>query len=167
VNEIRRSWVRDILLPTMPSNWNSWNVLLSPTIFIHNYKNQIILDINIDFCYKAIYNYHQLVSLLFSLHDCTSLNQNDDWCPFASRMLDCIVGRKTVTCSDLSWHKACVPTSILIKSGQRCSGLAIFMTLPAQPNYYYPTPSLTSIWQLSRYFLLKEYKTIVLRNFTV
>jgi len=44
--------------------------------FIHNYKNQIILRLNIYFHYKAMYNYHQLVSILFSLPDCMSLNQN-------------------------------------------------------------------------------------------
>ena len=27
-----------------------------------------------------MYNYHKLVSLLFSLHECISLNQNNDWC---------------------------------------------------------------------------------------
>ena len=77
-------WVRVVLLPTLPSNWKSWNVSLSPTTFIHNYKKQVILHINIDFHYKAMYNYHQLVSLLFSLHDCMSLNKNNYWCPFAS-----------------------------------------------------------------------------------
>jgi len=55
--------------------------LLSPTTFIHNYKNHIILHINIDFHYKAMYHYNQPVSLLFSLHDSISLNKNDDWCP--------------------------------------------------------------------------------------
>ena len=69
------SWVRVVLLPTLPSKyWNSWNALLS-----------IILHITIDFHYKAMYNYHQLVSLLFLLLDWMSLNKNDDWCPFASR----------------------------------------------------------------------------------
>ena len=58
----------------------SWNGLLRPTTFIHNYKNQIILHINIDFRYKATYNYH-------SLHDYMSLNQNDDWCLSASRSI--------------------------------------------------------------------------------
>jgi len=72
-----------------PNEWDtmlpSWNALPSPTTFIHNYRNQIILHINIDFHYKGMYNYHQLVSLLFSLLDWRSLNKNDDWCPFASR----------------------------------------------------------------------------------
>jgi len=78
------SWVWVVLLPMLPSIWKSWNVLLSPTTFIHNFKNQIILHINIDFHYKAMYDNHQLVSLLFSLHHCMSLNQNDNWCQFAS-----------------------------------------------------------------------------------
>ena len=51
-------------------------------------KKQIIQHITIestDFHYKAMNHYHQLVSLLFSLHDYMSLDQNDDWCPFAYR----------------------------------------------------------------------------------
>ena len=73
------SWIRVVILPALPS----WNALLSQITFIHNYKNQIILHINIDFHYKAMY---QLVSLLFSLQGCMSLNKNDDWCPFASSL---------------------------------------------------------------------------------
>ena len=73
------------LVTDSPLNWKSRNALRSPTTLIHNYKKHIILHINTDFHYKAMYNYHQLVSLLFSFHDCMSLNQNDDWCPFASR----------------------------------------------------------------------------------
>ena len=76
-----------VLLPMLPSNWNSWNVLLSTTIFIQIYKNQIILHINVDFHYKAMYNYRQLVSLLFSLLDWMSLYKNDDWCTFVSNTL--------------------------------------------------------------------------------
>ena len=51
-NNIRCSWVRVVLLPTLPSNWKSWNAPLSPTTFIHNYKNQIILHITIIFIIK-------------------------------------------------------------------------------------------------------------------
>ena len=75
-NEIRRSWVWDVL---------GTSCHFTGTVFVkcateshniyHNYKNQIILHITIDFHYKAMY---QLVSLLFSLHDCMSLNKNDD-----------------------------------------------------------------------------------------
>jgi len=74
MNEMQRSWVWNVL-------GTSCLVFLkcaTESTFIHNYKNQIILHLNIDFQYKAMYNYHQLVSSLFSLHDCMSLNQNDD-----------------------------------------------------------------------------------------
>ena len=91
------SWVRVVLLQALPS----WNALLSQTTFIHNYKNQIILHINIDFHYKAMYNYHQLVSVLFSLHDFMSLNQNNDWCLFASRSR---LGRRSLESRRLLTH---------------------------------------------------------------
>ena len=81
------SWIRVVLLTMLPSNWKSWNEQLSPTTFIHNYKNLIILHITIDFHYKAVNHYYQLVLFLFSLHDCMSLDQNDDWCPFAYRSI--------------------------------------------------------------------------------
>ena len=83
MNEIWRSWVQVVCYRCQLRKW--WNVLPSPTIFIHTLKNLIILHIHIDFHYKGMCNYHELVSLLFSLHDCMSLNQNDDWCLFVSR----------------------------------------------------------------------------------
>jgi len=39
--------------------------------------------------------------------------------------------KEKVICSDIRWHKDYVAISIPIKSDQRCSGLAILVTLPA------------------------------------
>ena len=79
MNEIRRSWVRGVLdMSCLVTDAAFELEVVKCATFIPYYKNQIILHINIDFHYKNMYNYHQLVSLLFSLHDCMSLNQNND-----------------------------------------------------------------------------------------
>ena len=51
-------------------------------------------------------------------------------------MLDCLAERKKVTCPDHRWHKDCVVFWISVKSGQRCSGITILVTLPAPCSTY-------------------------------
>ena len=139
MNEIRHSlvWdvlgVRVILLPTLPLNRKSWNVLLSPTTFIHNYKKQTILHIDIDFIIKPCIIIISLFHFYFHPHDCMSLNRNDDWCPFASRSR---LESRLMSMPSNKWdttllHTECLGTSCLVTN-------AAFVKCATESNNIYP-----------------------------